>query len=184
MAPERMAAFPAWELVRIATKSAPRNWRAGDGGTPPIFQGEADMRSRWTIAGGKPGRMIALKGDPVWGELGSSGNFDDAVDTDHPPFAFNSGMGWREISAAECAELGITGPDGETVEEWLGGEHPVIGTPPPMLSTRGVDPAMVKQITKTIPAEVTAGKITGTSTGDRLARAIARRQAEYDARPK
>ena len=99
METERFKQFPAWELIRVKQRTAPRNWGDTQEGSPPRHHGQADLRSRWTIAGGKfyDGRLIALKGDPVWGELGSSENFDDALDTDHPPFAFNSGMGWQEI---------------------------------------------------------------------------------------
>jgi hypothetical protein len=58
-------------------------------------------------------------------------------------------MGWREISAAECVELGVTGPAGETPEEWfasrprtLAGELPLAM---PQLSLRDVDPALVAE---------------------------------------
>jgi hypothetical protein len=53
--PERLTEYPAWELVRVEQRTTPRDWAA-----------------RWAISGGKPNgsRMLALKGDPVWGELG------------------------------------------------------------------------------------------------------------------
>lgn len=151
MEPERMAQFPAWELVRVGTRRAPRNWGDTQQGSPPRHNGQPDLRSRWTIAGGSftGGRLIALKGDPVWGELGASENFDDALDTDHPPFAFNSGMGWQEVDRAECEQLGITGPDGETIEQWLGKEHPIL-TPlqPPVISVASADPRLVLTMTR------------------------------------
>jgi len=132
--PGRLEQFPAYELVRLGARAVPRNWHA-----------------RWTIAGGQAvsgGRLIALKGDPVWGELGGSGNFDDALDVDFPPFAFNSGMGWVEVSAEKCRALGVTGPDGETVDEWLAKSHPLTvgrqdaAMPPPQISMTGIDPAL------------------------------------------
>lgn len=131
--PERLSEYPAWELVRLEAKTAPRDWAA-----------------RWGISGGKVGsRMVALKGDPVWGELGSYENFPDALGVDYPPFAFNSGMGWREISAAECAELRVTGPGGETPEEWLASRPQTLAgqmeMPSPQLSLRDVDPALVAE---------------------------------------
>jgi hypothetical protein len=194
MEPARMEQFPAWELVRTRDRTAPRNWQAGDGGTPPKHRNTPDLRSRWTIAGGQlyDGRMIALKGDPVWGELGSSGNFDDALDTDHPPFAWQSGMGWREIDRAECAALGVTGPDGESPREWQAAEPRVIATPPPpKASSKGIDPAIMRRIIEERGWTEKDGAVSlapaapaGESSGDRLARAIARRQAEYAARPK
>jgi hypothetical protein len=93
---DMLPSYPAWELVRVMPVMVPRDWP-----------------SRWTIAGGKfaiGGRMIALKGDPIWGELGSYDNFPDALGVDYPPFAFNSGMGWKAVSTEECQRLGITGP--------------------------------------------------------------------------
>jgi hypothetical protein len=177
----RMAAAPAWELVRIGGVEEARDWP-----------------SRWAIAGGKPrlpgfppgadrfiGKrtgFIALKGDPVWGELGSSENFKDALDTDHPPWAFNSQMGWQEVGAKECAALGITGPDGETIREWLAMEHPVLGTPPPQISTQGMDPAMVRRITVSIPAVEVEGTLTTPANEDLLRRRLAARRAAIAAR--
>lgn len=128
--PDQLAQFPAWELIRVEDRQVPRDWPA-----------------RWTVAGGKPGAMIALKGDPVWGELGSYDNFSDALGVDHPPFAFLSGMGWRAVSAAECEALGITGPDGETPDEWLASGPIVMAgklpLPSPRMSMADVDPAIV-----------------------------------------
>jgi hypothetical protein len=127
---------PAWELVRVLPVEVPRDWP-----------------SRWIIAGGRMsegGRMIALKGDPVWGELGSYQNFQDALGVDHPPFAFNSGMGWQEVPAREVRRLGITGPDGETPEEWLASEPRTLtgkqALPIPVLSTRDMDPEIVRTL--------------------------------------
>ncbi len=138
--PDRLATHPAWELVRVEEKAAPRDWP-----------------SRWAVAGGRfygtsniegRGRMIALKGDSVWGELGAWENFPDALGVDYPPFAFNSGMGWDEIEGAEVELLGVTGPDGESVEEFqasqpqtLGGRMPL---PAPQISLADVDPELVK----------------------------------------
>jgi hypothetical protein len=149
--PDRLSQFPAWELVRVLDVAVPRDWP-----------------SRWAIAGGQQsavsgqqGRMVALKGDPVWGELGSAENFQDALNVDHPPFAFNSGMGWREVSTEEAAALGITGPEGETPDEWLQsqpvtltGEQPL---PAPQVSLAGVDPAIIERFKKSVMAE-TGGK--------------------------
>lgn len=100
---ERIADYPAWELVRhIVPKGDPRDWQ-----------------KRWVQVGGElrdGGRMIALKNDPIWEALGNSLNFDDALDTDHPPFAFNSGMRWSELrwDEVEAFDLGEPGPVKET----------------------------------------------------------------------
>lgn len=97
--------FPAWELVRIAHRDVPRDQMPGGLGWP----------QRFTMAGGQlrgGGRMVALKDDQVWSELGSSALFEDGLDSDVPPYAYNSGMGWREVSREECRELGlITGDE-------------------------------------------------------------------------
>ncbi|MCU0751425.1 MAG: hypothetical protein MUC40_00065 [Akkermansiaceae bacterium] len=155
--PDRLSEFPAWELVRNLDVTVPRNW---NGESPS----KKDPRSRWVIAGGTlvdGGRMVALKGDPIWGEIGSYENFSDALGVDHPPFAFNSGMGWREISAEEAAQLAISGPDGETVEEWLASEPATLTgkqpLPTPQVSLNGVDPAIIERFRKATKAE-TGGK--------------------------
>lgn len=137
MQPERLTEFPAYELVRMEDRETPRNWRA-----------------RWAIAGGTlhGGRIIAFKGDPAWGELGSYDNFQDALGVDHPPFAFQSGMGWKEISAAKCDEIGITGPDGESREVWFQGHVKVMAgkfpLPSPQLSMADVDPELLDAFRK------------------------------------
>jgi hypothetical protein len=166
--PARMAVAPAWELVRMVPVRVPRDWPA-----------------RWTIAGGADPattgrRMVALKGDPVWGELGASGNFDDALDVDHPPFAFNSGMGWREVLRSEAEALGITGPDGETLGEWLRGEtrpRVIAGELPiadPVMSIQDIDADFLKILKQ--GAEVTPeGKLAPAGAGSRTERRAARR---------
>jgi hypothetical protein len=127
----RAAQFPAWELVRVYQVAVPRDWP-----------------SRWTIAGGKPGRTIALKGDPVWGELGSYANFSDALGVDHPPFAFSSGMGWREVAAGEVRRLGITGPQGQSPKEWLASRPVTMAgkMPAPQLDVNAMDPAIIRRL--------------------------------------
>lgn len=134
--PAELEASPCWELVREFERDAPRNWNETE-------NQEGDPR--WTIAGGlmTAGRMIAPKGDPVWGELGSSGNFDDALDVDFPPFAFNSGMRWREVPREECLALGVTASDGTPLDQFLttaprttAGALPA---PMPRMSTRKMD---------------------------------------------
>lgn len=162
--PERLATFPAWELVRVLPVAVPRDWP-----------------SRWAIAGGKPGRMIALKGDPVWGELGSYDNFKDALGVDHPPFAFNSGMGWREVSSSEVEALGITGPHNVTAEEFhsgverprvMAGELPL---PTPRISLAGVDPELVRSFQESTSATTAAAATTSFDYSDILEREIANR---------
>jgi hypothetical protein len=141
--PQRLATAPAWELIRVEDRNAPRDWPA-----------------RWVVAGGtlvEGGRMIALKGDPIWGELGSSGNFDDALDVDHPPFAFQSGMGWEEISKWEWDHLGLTGPDGLSADEFLATRPETLlglqALPAVRLSLSDVDPELVAELKRQTEAK-------------------------------
>ncbi|MFU8894008.1 MAG: hypothetical protein ACNA8L_10305 [Luteolibacter sp.] len=174
--PARLRAFPAWELVRDIGVEDARDWEA-----------------RWTLAGGRTEpradayrqvgartNMIALKGDPVWGELGASGNFSDALDVDHPPFCFNSGMGWREVSAAEVRAAGITGPAGEDVESFLQ-SRPVTLTGPqelprPQISLKTVPPEVVEEFKKETGAVETKPYVF--TYDDILKRALQRSAAE------
>ena len=93
--------FPAWELVRFAARQNPRqNWTA-----------------RWNAAGdacgwegAARGRMVALKTSPIWQELGAgAGGYNDTLGNPYPPFAWASGMDWREVPAAEAESLGLSG---------------------------------------------------------------------------
>ena len=54
--------------------------------------------------------MIAHKQSPIWAALGSRALFDDSLNVDHPPFAFQSGMGWREVFASDLAEFEMIAP--------------------------------------------------------------------------
>ena len=82
-------AFPAQELVRIERRERPRNWLV-----------------RWVKNGGRVyhGRMIALKGDPIWLKLSRFG-------VPYPPFDFNSGMGVEDVSREEAISLGVIEDD-------------------------------------------------------------------------
>jgi hypothetical protein len=205
----RLRQFPAWELDRYHEKAEPRWWGGKHLGTAPVKEKKVDPRPRWIIAGGTPtadGRLIALKGDPIWGELGSSGNFDDALDVDFPPFAFNSGMRWVEVSRGECLALGIKGPNGETIDEWQAMTHPLLvdtqsGIPAPQASVKNLDPEIRKAFEKSAGVEIVEDTATTTGNADeirrqleerraarearkaeRLARSIAERQREYEGR--
>jgi hypothetical protein len=190
MEPARLRQFPAWELIRSEQKTAPREWGGKHDGTPPVRGGDIDPRPRWIIAGGRPtpdGRLIALKGDPIWGELGSSGNFDDALDVDYPPFAFNSGMRWKEISRGECNAYGITGPNGESIEEWIGAAHPLLvdtqsGIPAPQASIKDLDPAIVKAFENQEGIQIVETTATTDGNEDEVRARIAQRRAAREVR--
>jgi hypothetical protein len=87
MDPDILSEWPAWELVRITPKKAPRDW----------FK-------RWLDAGGTlhDGLMIALKTDPIWSAISRFGK-------PHPPFDYNSGMGVEEIDHDTAEHLGLLG---------------------------------------------------------------------------
>ena len=94
--------YPALELIRIYDREEPRGEMPGSLG----------WQERFVRAGGQliDGRLIALKSDPVWSNLGNSDLFEDGLDSSVPPYAFNSGMGWREVPRDEALELGLVGP--------------------------------------------------------------------------
>lgn len=91
--PDALFQFPAWEFTRIYPRTNPRT----------------DWLDRWAESGGLiyGGRMIAEKGSPVWAAMGSKTLFSDAIGTDYPPFWYNSGGGWRQVSRANCTALGV-----------------------------------------------------------------------------
>lgn len=126
--PARMRAFPAYELVRIGSREVPRDWV-----------------ERWLEIGGVlyEGRMIAMKDDPFWAELGSSEYFNDALDVSYPPFAFNSGKGWAAVPLAEVRRLGVVVRDGDdifTVDDVIDNRTEVdVTVPMPKPSLSGLD---------------------------------------------
>lgn len=142
--PDVLRAFPAWELVRGEQRRIPRDWAARVreiGREPVVDQGRE--------------RIIFLKGDPAWGELGSSGNFDDALDVDHAPFAFSSGMVLANVRGSVAERLGVVGPAGESIEEWLASSPVTLDGPQPLpapkISAKGIDPALLDAVRKEFP---------------------------------
>ena len=58
------------------------------------------------------GDFVALKGSPIWQEIGNgAGGFRDTLGNPFPPFAFSSTMTWVPVDRDECAALGLD-PDG------------------------------------------------------------------------
>src|SRR5690606_24950516 len=141
---ERIDAFPAWELVRTQSRRVPR----GEMGT--IGWGR-----RWVESGGPAPvidyatgrtRRIARKGDAIWAALGDSSRWDDALDVDHPPFAFNSGMGWREIARREWDALVERGDvDGSTPPGSPARPEPTASVPPAELP-KGLSPDLLARL--------------------------------------
>jgi len=81
--------FPAQELIRIRRSSVERPWS-----------------ERWRAAGGTiyRGRMVAVKGAPVWTAISRFG-------TPWPPFDYSSGMGVIDVGRDEAERLGVLAPD-------------------------------------------------------------------------
>jgi hypothetical protein len=117
---DRMDVMPYWELIRIAPRKTERDWP-----------------KRWKDAGGTltaEGKMIAPKDSEIWDALGDSALFDDALDVDHPPFAFESGMGWAErftdgnpktASQKGDAKKAIPATRGPQAKDFIGGQATV-----------------------------------------------------------
>jgi hypothetical protein len=174
---ERIQQFPAWQLIRVIPVEDARNWDARwqlAFGTEPV---EGFPRNAIRILRARTG-YCALKGHPGWGELGSSGNFPDALDVDHAPFYFNSGVGLRELSRREALEYGLRGPDGETIDEWfasqpvtLRGKLPV---PAPKMSVKSLDRDLVEKLKTDTGATFKRGTL---DLSDLMAKSIARREA-------
>lgn len=113
--PEARAQFPAWELVRYEWRRVPR-------GTPGshtdawqrrwFYAGESVAWQGAARAGADQPRMVALKESPIWDALArGEGGYTDTLDNGFPPFAFNSGLGWRAVPESEARAMGL---DGET----------------------------------------------------------------------
>ena len=90
-----LAAFPAYEFIRVYQRKAPRDWRAR--------WNSAAVDVSWRGVARGTSRMVALKTSPIWVKLSRFGN-------PFPPFDFGSGMGLDDVDAAECRELGL-GPE-------------------------------------------------------------------------
>lgn len=129
--PDRLARWPGWELVRVYRRRVPR----GEEGT-------LGWSGRWLRAGGpvnETGRLIARKDDPIWRALGDPDLFEDAIGVDTPPFAYNSGLRWVEVSRAEMEALGLMDSTTARPVAPAPASEPF---PDPTVSLRGMDPAL------------------------------------------
>ena len=143
--PDRLAQFPAYELVRVLTRDVPR----GSEGSNSLGWAE-----RWVRAEGPlitSGRLIAGKTDPVWARLGDADRFDDALGgVDHPPFAYNSGMGWREVAADEARAAGLDLSPSPSLPV---SDSPNLPLPDPMASVRRLDPDLRAELLRQVKAK-------------------------------
>jgi len=90
-----LKATPAQELIRVEARNERRDWPAIWAAHGGQFYGEpgADYPDA-------PGRMIALKTDPIWAKISRFG-------VPWPPFDWVSGMGLRNVRRREAIELGV-----------------------------------------------------------------------------
>ena len=116
--PVRVDEFPAMELLRVYDREVPRGEKRVKGVIVP--DEENSWQERWKAACDDSGdedaasafeatgRMVALKSSDVWQSLGDgAGDYDDTLGNAFPPFAFQSGMDWDEVSRADATELGL-----------------------------------------------------------------------------
>lgn len=149
----RLARWPAWELVRVETRQVPRGSEAS---------ASIGWQRRWLTAGGPilaSGKLIAPKGHAVWAALGDSALHADAMDVEVPPFAFGSGMGWREVGAEEAAREGL--PVAAAKGNPSAAEDPTEAVPPaPQKSTANLDdPTLAALLARVKSREVQRGTI-------------------------
>jgi hypothetical protein len=145
MEPTAMKMFPWFELRRMQSRRTPR-------GSPD--SGTSGWPERWTQAAGPApvtyqGKtlLIAPKDHIVWHNLGDSDLFDDALDVDHPPFAFGSGMGWRQVHYTEGRAMDLQLPDFVLRKTTPAPGSQPITLPPPQASVSKWTPAE-KQVFK------------------------------------
>ena len=102
--PEALAQFPAAEFTRIYARRVPRGThQAKDGHI--VVDNPNYWRDRWLRAGGHlyEGKMIALKGDPVWVKV-------SRFKLPYGPPDFNSGYGQLQVKRKEAIRLGLLSP--------------------------------------------------------------------------
>lgn len=93
---------PAWEFTRMGYSREPREWERR--------WMEAGQSVAWE--GAIPDPMIALKSSPIWAALGEgAGGYTDSTGSDVPPFAYNSNMGWLDVSREEAIAYGLIAED-------------------------------------------------------------------------
>lgn len=95
MDPDMLDAAPAQELIRVQARVEVREW-------PLLWQehGGQFYGEPGPDYPGAPGRMIALKTDPIWMQI-------SRFKTPWPPFDWGSGMGLRNIRRKEAEALGL-----------------------------------------------------------------------------
>jgi len=116
--PYALREYPAWQLVRLGWRQVPRGSEESHSAGWSLRWSYAGESIHWKGAVERP--FIARKDSPIWQALGDGvGGYTDTLDNPFPPFAFNSGMAWREVSRSECVRLGLI--QGEEESEPMSG---------------------------------------------------------------
>lgn len=141
--PMAVKQFPWWELVRVEERRVPRG---------SVDSGSLGWPARWVRANGPEPvayqnrtRLIAAKDHQVWYNLGDSSLFADALDVDHPPFAFRSGYGLRAVHWREGQTMGLDLPaiaKGVALQERT---RPA-ALPEPRASVKSVSPSVLAEM--------------------------------------
>jgi hypothetical protein len=99
--------WPALELVRVAQKREPRDWK-----TRFMLAAQESGDGIAARVATDTGRLAARKDSGIWQALGNgAGGYRDTLGSRFDPLAFNTGMRQREISRPEAIELDIIAPD-------------------------------------------------------------------------
>lgn len=151
--PFALHAWPCWELIRVSPRTVPRGERTVKGVIVP--DPDNAWPARWEKVGGTlhDGRMVARKDDSLWDVLGSSELFSDGLDQPYPPFAFNSGMGFRQVDREESIALGVIGANDQ-----VGGQKRSLNEGLKM-SIKRFSPEFLKALEADLDAEVKAGEL-------------------------
>lgn len=168
--PDRLSRYPGWELIRVHRRRVPR----GEDGT-------LGWSGRWLRAGGPivpGGRLIARKDDPVWRALGDPDLFEDAIGVTTPPFAYNSGLRWVEVSRAEMEALGLMSATMAVPVAPAPVSEPF---PAPTVSLRGMDPTLQDALVARIKAK-RAAKPDHVRFDEQLTREVAAARIAYAAK--
>lgn len=165
MTPESLRDFPAWELVRLEDRMEPRYWptrwrQAGGEFFPGVNEAYPDV----------PGRFVALKTDPIWAALGSQAMFKDALNVDRPPFAWRSGMGWKQISSDEWESSGKPTPQQS--------DSPPDEKPRSSASTLKLDPEIKRKALEALKRDQEKRRATPSKSIEEIARERARQVRE------
>lgn len=171
--PAALDLFPAYEFVRVRPVRVSREWLKRWKTAADEIEWEGVSREALTKL-----RMVALKTSPIWAAIGSSALFDDALDVAHPPFCFNSGMGWREVERDEAEALGLK--PGRAVKQ---AQKDAARLPPAVTSSNGLDDDFLSKLkTRIDNIEAADGKLTMKGSVDSaVARALKARQERTNA---